>query len=441
MRDKEFIDFENAYNKIYQCVDEETKFEEVGLYDEILEYLLNEGYSEEESKKIMVSLIDEGWGSALKTGLTAALKFAQKRASTPLNTVVTDLATTAIAAGGAPSAKLMTTAAKAAATNPAPIVRTVRSSAIRNAPTVRTPTPDPWKQVSGTGNRAQQIIKPSTPKPSAQRSLPGSTTQSRPSLPSSSTSPRGGALTRTTPSSSAITPAVKPTTSKPSSTRIQPVRVREIPTTTRSLSPSQQPAGLLPSGTPRSQQFRDTQRLTQLTGGGTLGTRSVPSMKDLGAAPKPAWTSKKPSTAPTAPKNIPPATSTKTFKPQSRMPSGTPPTPRGIGGLGRLAGAGLGAVAADMAFPEPTAPGTRDTAPKLPTSAKEVKKGETYYDFGTRIEPSQRPAARKKVGPKIVGPGKVGTGAQSFDRAYAAAKREGGMGSEFTWKGKNYKVY
>lgn len=413
MRDKEFVDLQEAYNKIYQCIDEETKLEEVDFYDEVLEYLLSEGYTEEESKQIMVCLIDEGWGSALKTGLTAALKFAQKRASTPLKTVATDLATTAIAAGGAPSAKLTTTAAKAAATNPAPIVRTVRSSAIRNAPT--------------------------------QRSLPGSTTQSRPSLPSSSTSPRGGALTRTTPSSSAITPAAKPTTSKPSSTRIQPVRVGEIPTTSRSLSPSQQPAGLLPSGAPRSQQFRDTQRLTQLTGGGTLGTRSVPSMKDLGAAPKPAWTDKKPSTAPTASKNIPPATSTNSTKTQPRMPSGTPPTPRGIGGLGRLAGAGLGAVAADMAFPEPTASGTRDTAPKLPTSAKEVKKGETYYDFGSRIGASQRPAARKKVGhlvgPKIFGPGKVGTEAQSFDRAYAAAKRERGMGSEFTWKGKNYKVY
>ena len=44
--------------------------------------------------------------------------------------------------------------------------------------------------------------------------------------------------------------------------------------------------------------------------------------------------------------------------------------------------------------------------------------------------------SRKKVGPKKVGEGKVGTEAQSFDRAFAAARKAGK--STFTWKGKKY---
>lgn len=496
MRDKEILDLVNAYKQICEQkiikkhdgseVVESKKtilqhdHEEVDVYDEVLEYLLGEGYSEEESKQIMVNLIDEGLGKLVQSGLKAAstrIGIGQKAGQILKNVLkagATDTAAASIAAGGVPSAKLTTTAAKAAATNPAPIVRTVRSSAIRNAPTVRTPSPDPWNQVSTTGNRAQEIsrsARPSTAKPSPQRSLPGSPTpralsgsQTRAALPSGTrggslvkATPSGsitpasksGSLARTTPRSSSITPAAKPITGKPSNTRIEPVNVRDVTASTRSLSgASNNPA--LPSG--RSQQFRDVQKLTQSTGGGPLGTRELPKLSPR--APKPAWGSgtnlratTKPSvtsrsTTPETPKNIPPATSTRTSRPASRMPSGTPPTPRGIGGLGRLAaGAALGGVAADMAFPEPTAPGTRDKAPKLPTSAKEVKRGETYFDYGTRIGSSQRPAARKKVGPKIVGSGKVGTPAQDFDRTYGAAKAKGGMGSTFTWKGNLYKVY
>jgi len=44
--------------------------------------------------------------------------------------------------------------------------------------------------------------------------------------------------------------------------------------------------------------------------------------------------------------------------------------------------------------------------------------------------------SRLKVGPKKVGPGKVGTIAQAFDKAYAAAKKGGKK--TFTFKGKSY---
>ena len=119
-----------------------------------------------------------------------------------------------------------------------------------------------------------------------------------------------------------------------------------------------------------------------------------------------------------------------------------PKSPKGLKRLGAsIAGVAALGVASDMQSPKSTAPGTPDKAPKFPTTAKEVKKGETYYDPSTRIGDSQRFAQRKKVGPKIVGPGKVGTEAQSFDKAYGAAKAKSGMGSTFTWKGKSYKVY
>lgn len=436
--------------------------EEIDVYDQVLEYLLGEGYSLEESTQIMVELISEGGlGSLLK----GAAKFIQKRASTPLKTAVTDLATTAIASSSTPAAKLSTATTRAAA--PSPIVRTVKAPTMRTAPKGSNVSPDPWKQASGTGNRLKEIIKGNTPKPTSQRALSGS--QAPAALPSGTrggqlakATPKGsltpaakpGSLARTSPKSSSITPAAKPTTGKPDSTRIQPVNVRDVTASTRSLpGASNKPA--LTSG--RSQQFKDVQRLTKSTGGGLMGTIKPTNLEPR--APKPAWGSgaKPASTAKPAakPATVKPAASpqstvNKAITQTSTKPAAKPaakPSGGGAGSSGRLrglagpaaAGAALG-VAADMAFPRSTAPGTRDKAPKLPTSAKEVKKGETYYDPSTRVGSSQRFAQRKKVGPKIVGPGKVGTEAQSFDRAYGAAKAKSGMGSTFTWKGKSYKV-
>lgn len=46
---------------------------------------------------------------------------------------------------------------------------------------------------------------------------------------------------------------------------------------------------------------------------------------------------------------------------------------------------------------------------------------------------------KPKQGPK--NPDQGLTRAQSFDKAYGAAKAKGGMGSTFSWRGKSYKVY
>lgn len=500
MRDKEISDFANAYMQICEQVaipagksaedvlqkmipkgekvlkpktsklqnahyepEGELVDEEIDVYDQVLEYLMDEGYSLEESNKIMVELISEGgFGSLLK----GAAKFIQRRASTPLKTAVTDLATTAIASGSAPAAKLSTATAKAAA--PSPIVRTVKAPTMRTSPKGANISPDPWKQASGTGSRLKEIIKGNTPKPTSQRALTGSQTPA--ALPSGTrggqlakATPKGsltltakpGSLARTNPKSSSITPAAKPTTAKPVSTKIEPVNVRDVTSSSKSL-PGAPDRPALKSG--RSQQFKDVQRLAKSSGGGLMGTTKPTNLEPR--APKPAWGSgAKPTTA-TAKPAAKPATVKPAASPQSTVdkaitqtstkPVAKPaakPSGGGAGSSGRLrglagpaaAGAALG-VAADMAFPRSTAPGTRDKTPKLPTSAKEVKKGETYYDPSTRVGPSQRFAQRKKVGPKIVGPGKVGTEAQSFDKAYGAAKAKGGMGSTFTWKGKSYKV-
>ena len=173
-----------------------------------------------------------------------------------------------------------------------------------------------------------------------------------------------------------------------------------------------------------------------MTGGGIIG--ELPKASTSKPAPAP-----KPSAAATA-KAMPKPTTVKpkaSVKPSSTGSGSAGTVSRGLKNVLKTGlGAGVAGVAVDMAFPRSTAPGTRDTAPKMPTSAKEVKKGETYYDPSTRVGDSQRFAQRKKVGQKIVGPGKVGTEAQSFDKAYGAAKTKGGKGSTFKWKGKDYKV-
>jgi hypothetical protein len=95
-------------------------------------------------------------------------------------------------------------------------------------------------------------------------------------------------------------------------------------------------------------------------------------------------------------------------------------------------------VAFSVMEPRPTAKGTLDSAPKIPTKPSEVEKGQTYYDYSSRLGSSQRPSARQKVGQKIVGP-KL-SASQEFDKVYKNAKQTKGMGSTFTWRGKSYKV-
>ena len=53
MRDQEIVGLWESYNQIYQEIDEQVDGG-IDTYDEILEYLLGEGYTEEESNQIMV---------------------------------------------------------------------------------------------------------------------------------------------------------------------------------------------------------------------------------------------------------------------------------------------------------------------------------------------------------------------------------------------------
>jgi hypothetical protein len=96
-------------------------------------------------------------------------------------------------------------------------------------------------------------------------------------------------------------------------------------------------------------------------------------------------------------------------------------------------------VAAAVSAPRPTADATLRAAPNIPDRPGQVKKGQKWFDYNTRVGTSQRPAQRLKVGQGIVGP-KLSS-SQEFDKAYRAAKQKGGMGSEFDWKGKSYSVY
>ena len=157
---------------------------------------------------------------------------------------------------------------------------------------------------------------------------------------------------------------------------------------------------------------------------------------------------KKPSTTPSKPNPYRPGATVRATGPNmDKFPElqrfanqGTriAPTPKPKSGQGlSIPGGRLGAFAAGIQAYN-TADATPKTAPKFPTTPKEVKKGETYYDPSTRVGSSQRFAQRQKVGPKIVGP-KL-SDAQHFDNAYAIAKQKGGMGSTFSWRGKSYKV-
>ena len=106
---------------------------EYTVYDEVLNYLLSEGYTEEESNLIMVELINEDKLSSLVKGIRGIAKFVQKRASTPLKTAATDASTAALLVPqSAPTvAGKITTAA---VSSPTPIIRTVKSPSVRTAP-------------------------------------------------------------------------------------------------------------------------------------------------------------------------------------------------------------------------------------------------------------------------------------------------------------------
>ena len=180
MRDQEFIDLANAYTKIYEQVQNES-VKEIDNYDEILEYLLSEGYSKDESDQIMVELINEAGLGSLFKGAKAVAGFIAKRAKTPLRTAATDSLITSTALNPVSTAKVAKTIAKSAP-SPAPIVRTVKAPPVRTAPKgANKITTNVWNEPTAPSSRISPS-KPSGPKVSSTKALSG--TPSRPALPS-----------------------------------------------------------------------------------------------------------------------------------------------------------------------------------------------------------------------------------------------------------------
>lgn len=373
------------------------------VYDEVIEYLLHEGYSFDEANKIMVSLVNEA-------GIQDFAKFVGGRLATPLRTAATDLATTAIGLTGLGKGKPPIT--RVPSPSQTQIVRQAPAKPAAKPPSV-VRIPNPWRG-SSSGSRLSNVLRGGNQGSSSQAVQPrlrGSTSTVRGALTGSSprslpSGTRGGEIVRSTPSSSAITNTrtARPTTpaAQPRLTGSSPRASLPSGSRSSSITPSARTASSVSARSPIQQvRVRDiTQDLRRVSPStqGTRALRAAPRVPNVGAG-------------------------------------GPSATSVGRAGLLGLVGA------SDFLFPRPTARATRNASPQIPTSPGEVKKGQTYYDFSKRIGTSARPAAREKVGPKIVGPGKVGTEAQSFDKAYAQAKQKGGMGSTFTWRGGQYKVY
>ena len=432
--------------------------ESVNLYDQVLEILLDEGYTEQESNQIMVELVNEAaWNDFLKqvqsrTGIGKPGVGPGQVAKNVLRAGISDILGTSIGAGSAPSASAPVKAPTVRTQSPAPIVRT-STAKIRTAPKGANIAPDPWKGGT-TGNKINDITQKPTAKPTTTRALTGSSGPNvRGALPSSSSSARGGAITPTAKPGS-VTPAAKPVSGKPVSTRIQPVTVREIPSSSKGL-PGSNVRGLLPQGvrnvlpdpwkqasdtisgarnlwsrvqqatkpqaqlkptqtnvrgllpaakpTPstqaakpatsvRSQQFQDVQRLNRMTGGGLMG--ELPSTKPASKpAPKSTRVDK------LAPK---PAKATKpAVKPQT--PGGGSKILQGLGTLASLRNLTPLGVAAAVMAPRPTADGTLTAAmkrgdvappaPKLPAPAKPAA-----------AKPASKPASKPAVKSTVTKP-------------------------------------
>jgi hypothetical protein len=179
MRDQEMLGLMEAYTKIYEQVQNES-VEEVDNYDEILEYLLSEGYSKEESDQIMVELINEAGLGALVKGAKAIAGFVAKRAKTPLKTAATDSLITSTALNPVSTAKIAQNVAKSS--SPTPIVRTVKPSPARTAPKgANKITTNVWNEPTAPRSRINPS-KPSGNKVTSTKALSG--TPSRPALPS-----------------------------------------------------------------------------------------------------------------------------------------------------------------------------------------------------------------------------------------------------------------
>jgi hypothetical protein len=489
MRDKEFVDLSDAYKQIYEHVDvhsENNVQEEVDIYDQVLEYLLNEGYSEEESKQIMIEIINEaGLGSLIK-GAKALAGFVAKRAKTPLRTAATDSLITSTALNPVSTAKIAKTIAKSTP-SPAPIVRTVKATPVRTAPKgANKITTNVWNEPTAPSSRINPS-KPSGPKVSSTKALSG--TPSRPALPSAgktsaSAKPTfkpealpkatksaepAGALVRTKAPKPTFKPEALPKVTKSAEPAGALVSTRAPKPTFKpealpKVTKSAEPAGALvrtkapkptfkPEALPKATKSAEPagELVSTRAPKPTFKPEAIPkatkSAEPAGElvstrAPKPTF---KPEAIPKATKSAEPAGAlvrTKAPKPTENSSGGSTNIPKSFKGLKRLgatvAGATALGVGADMASPRSTAPGTPDKAPKFPTTAKEVKKGQTYYDPNTRIGTSQRFAQRKKVGVAKIG--------SSFEDAFKFYKERGDKtfkyaGKEYTTKMKENAMY
>lgn len=148
--------------------------EEVDIYDEILNYLLSEGYSEKESNRIMVELVNENFWKAVqqRTGIGKPGVGPGQVAKNILRAGITDILGTSIATGSTPSSVGATKTSPSIASSPTPVVKT-STKVPRTAPKGANITPDPWKG-GATGNRIQNITQKPSAKPTITRALPGS---------------------------------------------------------------------------------------------------------------------------------------------------------------------------------------------------------------------------------------------------------------------------
>jgi hypothetical protein len=131
------------------------------------------------------------------------------------------------------------------------------------------------------------------------------------------------------------------------------------------------------------------------------------------------------------PRKTPPTPGTKLGKPKTTVKPTTKGNKGGSSALKTTLAAGMVTALATGSLRNPV------TAAKQRESKENRKKiTKKSTDKYNTQDADGTVRSRLKVGPKKVGPGKVGTVAQAFDKAYAAAKKD--KKKEFTFKGKKY---
>ena len=151
--------------------------EEVNIYDQVLEILLDEGYSVQESNRIMVELVNENFWKAVQNriGIGKPGVGPGQVAKNIIRAGITDILGTSIGAGSAPSVSAPANAPTATAQSPAPVIRT-STATIRTAPKgANKLVGDVWPG-GQTGTGVKDILNKVTGKtqPTTTRALTGS---------------------------------------------------------------------------------------------------------------------------------------------------------------------------------------------------------------------------------------------------------------------------